>query len=695
MSGFAQVLTLWREGRRAQAAAALGSLLAREPDHLEGLRFLAELRNSEGRLAEEVQALRRLSALCPTDAGVHRQLGLALLQSGASAEATAVLRHAVKLDPANARAHNNLGLAMLRSGEVTGSLQAFGAAIALDPTYALAHFNRGLAKEAGDDRSGAQASYREALVCEPHLAQARLRLAELLEPSDAAAARLERWRAGESTALNLMMTGRHTEARAVLTRLLEDGAELSGLEGLRFHCELWDCDWAQYDARRAALESGVQRGLAVDLPFNHFVYSDAPGSQRKCAEVFVAHRFPPRPGAPPRPAVTGDGRLTIAYLSSDLHRHATAYLMAGLLEAHDRTRFRIIAASFGPDDRSDMRARLGRAVDEFIDLRTCSDQATSEALRARGVHLAIDLKGHTGGARTGVLARRVAPVQVNFLGYPGTMGAPYIDYLIADRVVIPPSHRQFYGEQIVELPGCYQPNDPRRPRPATGPTRAAAGLPEAQIVFCCFNHTYKISPQVFAVWLRFLRAVPDSVLWLLQGSPAARDNLRTRAAHAGVSPERIVFAPHLELEAHLARYHCADLFLDTWPCNAHTTASDALWMGVPVVTLTGTSFPSRVAASLLASLQVDELSTSSLEAYETLALRLARDASERIRLRERLETAARTAELFDARTHCRRLERAYLEMWSRHERGLPPAAIVIDEPPDLSAPKAHDAMALA
>jgi len=677
MSDFSQIMAFWRAGRRPQAEAALAALLARDPDDLDGLRFLAELCNSQGRAAEEVRTLRRLVRLRPEDAQLQRQLGNALLQMRAYPEAVAVLRTAIALDGANGRAHNNLGLALLRAGDITAALTAFKAALALDPRSAHAYFNLGLAQEACGATAAAEESYRQSLEREPHLAQAHLRLGRLLASSDPAAAQRARWRAQESAAIGLMAAGQHGEAGALLGQLLQAGAELPYLEGLRFHCELWDCEWREYGKRQAALDSKVQQALPVELPFFYFVYSDSAAGQRRCAETFVKTSFPPRASAAPAPARAPDGRITIAYLSPDFHRHATAYLTAGLLEAHDRSRFRVIAASFGPEDASALRSRLAAAVDEFIDLRASSDEEFAATLRARGVQIAVDLKGHTGGARTGVLAGRVAPVQVNYLGYPGTLGAPYIDYIIADRHLIPSEDRRFYREQVVELPGCYQPNDDRRPRPASGPGRAACGIPQEALVFCCFNHVYKISPQVFEVWLQLLRSVEGAVLWLLMGSEAARRNLRAHAAARGIAPERLVFAPHLELEHHLARYHHADLVLDTWPCNAHTTASDALWMGAPLVTLAGHSFPSRVATSLLRSLGLDELCTASIEEYGARALRLARDARARRRLRAKLEAARRTADLFNPRRYCRRLERAYLEMWARHARGERPAPIVV------------------
>jgi len=677
MSDYGQVLAFWRAGHRGQAEAALAALLERDPDHLDGLRFLAELRSSQGRAVEELRTLRRLVRLCPRDASAQRQLGAVLLQTRAYPEAIAALRVAVALDAGNGRAHNNLGLALMRAGDLAAALTALDAAIAVDPRNAHAHFNRGLAQESRGEAAAARESYRRALEREPHLTQAHLRLSELLKSTDPAAARLEAWRAQECSAIGLMTAGRHAEARMLFGELLEAGAELPYLEGLRFHCELWDCDWKEYAARRSSLDTKVQQGLPVELPFCYFVYSDSAEGQRRCAEALVAERYPPRAAASPAPLSAGDGRITIAYLSPDFHRHATAYLVAGLLEAHDRDRFRIFAASFGPEDPGPLRTRLERSVDEFIDLRASSDEEFAQALRLRGVQIAVDLKGHAGGARTGLLAGRLAPVQVNFLGYPGTLGAPYIDYIIADRHVIPRDDRRFYREQVVELPGCYQPNDDRRPRPLTGPGRAACGLPAAGRVFCCFNHVYKISPPMFEVWLRLLKAVDDSVLWLLSGSEAARRSLRAHAAARGVAPDRLVFAPHLEQEPHLARYLHADLFLDTWPCNGHTTASDALWMGVPLVTLTGRSFPSRVATSLLTSLGLEELCATSIEEYEAIALRIASDTGEWARLRAQLEGVRATADLFDPRRHCRRLEHAYREMWARHARGEAPAPIVV------------------
>jgi predicted O-linked N-acetylglucosamine transferase (SPINDLY family) len=359
-------------------------------------------------------------------------------------------------------------------------------------------------------------------------------------------------------------------------------------------------------------------------------------------------------------------------LSFDFFEHATAYLVSGLFEVHDRTRFEIIALSYGPDDRSPARARLKRAVEDFIDVRTHTDAEIAALMRRRGVQIAVDLKGHTGGARTGILAQRAAPIQVNYLGYPGTLGAEYIDYLIADSRLIPESARADYSEQIIYMPHSYQPNDPHRPRPATTEGRAAYGLPQAGFVFGCFNNLYKITPAVYDVWMTLLTQIPDSVLWLLGGNELAMANLQRAAAARGVSPHRVLFARPVPLEDHLRRYHHVDLFLDTSPCNAHTTASDALWMGVPLVTVTGSTFAGRVATSLLYAVGLPQLALPDLPSYAQAALRIAADPDELAGVKRRLDRVRTTCPLFDVARYCQHLESAYRAIWEAHLAGRRP-----------------------
>ena len=365
----------------------------------------------------------------------------------------------------------------------------------------------------------------------------------------------------------------------------------------------------------------------------------------------------------------------MAYLSADFHDHPVAYLTAGLFEHHDRSRFEITALSFGPDQASPTRDRIKGAVEHFIDVRSQSDQDIAELIRRLEIDIVIDLMGLTRHSRVGVLARRSAPIQVNYLGYSGTTGANYIDYILADATVIPEEHCAFYTEQVVWLPDCYLVNDDRRAICERTPSRGECGLPEDGFVFCCFNNPGKLAPATFQVWMRLLNATPDSVLWLSKADPTVQANLRREAERCGVSAQRLIFAPRMpDVADHLARQRQADLFLDTLPYNAHTTACDALWAGVPVVTCLGTTFVGRVAASLLKAVGLDELITHSLQDYEALALKLAHDPAYLASLRDKLARNRDTFPLFDTERSTRQIEAAYTTMWQCYQRGEPPGS---------------------
>jgi protein O-GlcNAc transferase len=677
MADLARALELWSDGRHPEAEREIVALLRVSPEDPAPLRFLAEIYGATGRRRQSIALWRKLSELAPTDPALVRQLAQVLLAEGALVEAIAQLRVAISLEPRNARAYNNLGLAQLRGGDAEGAAASLEHAVRIDSRYALAHMNLGLAREQANQPALARTSYERALQIDPHLTQARARLSELLRISDESAARRERDRALESHAINLMTVRRHDDAIPVWTQLIDAGSQLDYLIGTRFHCQLHCCDWSHYAETATQLEAEVLRGRRVDLPFSFFVHSNSAAAQLECSRVLIADRYPAVPAGPdstPSQRQTS-ARIRVAYLSADFHEHATAYLIAGLLEHHDRVRFEIIALSYGLNDGSAMRTRIEKAVDRFVDVSQRTDGEVVELLRGWGVHIAIDLKGFTGGGRIGIFARRAAPVQINSLGYPGTLGADYMDYIIADRHVIPEPDRIHYGEQVIYMPRCYQPNDPARPLPVQAPARAEWGLPERGFVFCCFNNLYKITPAMFALWLDLLHRVPGSVLWLLEGTPTAMRNLRSAAEAAGIAPQRVVFAPHIPLARHLARYRRADLFLDTAPCNAHTTASDALWMGVPVLTLTGSTFAGRVATSLLHAVDLPQLCTKSAGEYAAVGFRLATSPEKLAALKAHLEAGRATFPLFDAATYCRHIESAYEEVLARHVRRERPSAL--------------------
>ena len=445
--------------------------------------------------------------------------------------------------------------------------------------------------------------------------------------------------------------------------------------GLLVYMEREGCRWESAGAEWRALEAAIDarpEGAPLQVnPFVHAVLSDDPLRIRRVAEHY-AHFFESfvKP-LPPRRAQAHDGPLRIAYLSADFQQHATAQLMVQMLEAHDRTRFEVTLVSAGADDGSAMRRRLRAACHRFEDVHGRSHDEMARRIRALGIDILVDVKGATDGTLLPVLAARPAPLQLNWLAFPGTSGARFIDYIVGDPIVTPLAHAAHFSEKIAQLPHCYQPNDARRARPAPV-SRTEAGLPEGAAVLCAFHQSYKISPPVFDAWCELLRRVPDAVLWLLEWNTNVRDSLLAAAAARGIGADRLRFAPLLPLEQHLARLACADVFLDAWPCNAHTTAGEALWMGVPVVTLRGASFAQRVAASLLHQVGLDELACADVAGYLDAAAALAAEAPRRAALREQLLCSRDSGALFDGARFARDIEALYERLWARACAGLPP-----------------------
>lgn len=444
-------------------------------------------------------------------------------------------------------------------------------------------------------------------------------------------------------------------------------------DGLHLHRKMLVCDWQGYGEALKNLRQSAHAGQPVSKPFSFLTFPTGAAEQLQVTQDYASRVFPPRPPAW-RGQVYHHDKIRVAYLSADYHEHATSYLTAGLFERHDRSAFEIYGISYGRPDDSPVRKRLVNAFESFIDVSVMSDDQVAGFLTDKQIDIAVDLKGYTQGARPGIFAHRFAPIQVNYLGYPGTMGAPFIDYIIADAVVIPPEHQSFYSEKVAWLPFSYQVNDRARMIAEHIPSRVECGLPDDAFVFCCFNNPYKITPDMFDIWMRLLRDVPGSVLWLYERNPESSHNLRREAAARNVSPDRLVFARKMPLADHLARHKNADLFLDTLPYNAHTTASDALWAGLPLLTCQGGTFAGRVAASLLAAAGLPEMITTSLDEYETRAQELARDQNKLMEMEEKLQSNLLTCPLFDTALSVSHIEAAYKTMWRRYQDGLPPAS---------------------
>ncbi len=661
-----------RAGPTAPAPGALRALLA---DGLAAHRS-GDLASAERRYADVLAA-------DPGDFEALQLMGALRLQQQAYAEAAASLERAIQLRPSVARLHFNLGLARLKLDRPDEALAAFDRAIALRAGYAEAHNSRGNALALLNRHEEALASYQASLALRGAHAPTLLNVAAALfalgrfaecagfcrralgaDPGSADA----RAKLG----LALYREGRYEDAE----RELVAAGEAIGF-GFLGHFRQRLCAWSGFDAFAACVAAWRAEDAASIDPFVVFGAIDDPAACQRAARRFAARTPSSAPVAAAPPRGYGHARARIAYLSTDFHAHATSVLAAGLFEQHDRRRFEIVAVSCGRPDGSALEARLRGGFDRWIDARGRSDRQVAQQLRELEIDVAVDLKGHTAEGRPGILALRPAPLQVGYLGYPGTLGAPWVDYLVADEWLIPIGERAYYDESVVYLPDSYQVNDRARPLPTAGPGRAACGLPEDGFAFCSFNNSYKITPEVFSTWMRLLAAVPGSVLWLLEDSATAAANLRREAEARGVGAQRLVFAPRLDLAAHLARHRHADLFLDTFPCNAHTTASDALWSGLPLVTQSGRGFAARVAGSLLRSAGLAELVTRSLPEYAALALELASNPARLAGLRARLERGRLTMPLFDTARFTRGLEAAYAAMLARRAQGLAPADLRI------------------
>jgi protein O-GlcNAc transferase len=456
--------------------------------------------------------------------------------------------------------------------------------------------------------------------------------------------------------------------------------DLTSVEGARLHCKMHICDWHNLDEERENLIASVRSHKVNTTPFAFLGISRTSEDQMKCAELWISRNYPAKARAWRGDRYDHD-RIRVAYVSADFGDHPVSYLMAGVFEAHDRKRFETIAISLGPDDSSEARKRLVAAFDRFIDVRSRSNEDVASLLRELEIDIAVDLMGHTAGARTAIFENRAAPIQVNYLGYPGTMGAGFMDYLISDPTLIPPAQRKDYLEKIAYLPDSYMPNDDsKRIISDRIFERAEFGLPKNGFVFCCFNNSYKLTPDVFDGWARILKAVEASVLWLSVANPLAMANLKKEISARGVDPDRLVFARQVAASAdHLARLRLADLFLDTLPYNAHTTASDALWAGLPVLTQIGGTFAGRVAASLLNALGLTELVTHSQGAYETAAIELATNPARLALIKDKLARNRLSAPLFNTRTFTRNIEAVYAAMHARFQAGLPPDHIQIHQ----------------
>ena len=623
-SYFSRALALQEQGKLEEAIDAYNKALAIEPEYAEAYSNMGNVLKDHSKLEEAIEAYNKALAIKPDYAEAYSNMGVTLQEQGKLEEAIDAYNKALDIKPEYAEAYSNMGVAFKHQGKLEEAIDAYNKALAIKPDYAEAYSNMGNALAGQGKLEEAIDAYNKALAIKPDYESTRTQ---------------------------------------------------------KLHQQAHICDWSSI---AKDIEGLPRLGTTKEpvSPFSVLSLEDSPERHRIRSEIYAAATCPQRPIPTWTRPLQKPERLRIGYFSADFHDFPGMYLMAGLLEKHDRTKFEISAFSYGPDKDDPMRKRIINAVDHFIDIRTADTSTVIDLARQKKIDVAIHRNGYTKNSRTELFASGLAPIQINYLGYPGTLGADFIDYIVADPVIIPDDIRRHYSEQIIYLPNTYQPNDDNRTISDQTITREEMGIPNCAFVFCCFNKNYKISPIEFDIWMRLLGKVEGSVLWLLKSNKWAEQNLKQQAEARGVIAERIIFAERMPQAEHLARHRLADLFLDTFNYNAHTTTSDALWAGLPVVTKMGQGFAARVAGSLLNAIGLPELVTTTKQDYEELILELATNPTKLAKVKDKLATNRLTQPLFNTELYTKHLENGYQQAYQNYFEGNLPKTITV---PPLNA----------
>jgi protein O-GlcNAc transferase len=710
-----------RFGQIVEADRLYARVVKKNPDYFDALQLYGMFKYRQGDYRTASDLLKRATTIHPRSVPALNNFGIVLCHLKRPADALKAFERALSLDAGDANALNNRGNALMDLKRADAALASFDAAIKLQPNFSNAYINRGRALLKLERYEDALANYDRALSFAPSNAEihnnrgavlyqlrrveealASLDRAIILDPNLVDAycnrgsalrdlTRYEEAFADFEKALalkpdsavawcglgGLFNTHRRYEAAyEAYSKALTLDPDQERAAGPRIHAKMQLCDWAGLDVDFATVLSSLRKGKLVGDPFSLLGIPGMPEDYFQCARLFT--KSPTDSNSIQTVPRYNHERIRIAYISTDFRSHSVGYLIAGAIEAHDRSRFEINAVSLVSAPEDAMQTRLRGAFERFTDAEGLTDRQIVETIRDHEIDIVVDLNGFTQNSRRLVLAQRPSPIQVSYLGYAGTMGADYVDYIVADQIVLPPEHASFFSEKVAWLPNSYMASDNKRFLPSSTPTRQDCGLPDNAFVFCCFNQTFKITPEVFGIWMHLLRATKDSVLWLSAVNPTAEANLRREAQQRGIGAERLIFAKQIaQTDAHLARQKQADLFLDTLPYNAHTTANEALWVGLPVLTRIGDAFHGRVAASLLKAAGLPEMVTASIEAYQALALELANNPERLFLLKQKLERNRFTAPLFDTKLFTRRLEEAYIAMYERYQAGLTPDHIVV------------------
>ena len=638
-----------------EAVESLKKAISLEPSYVDAHYNLAITLKNLNQPDEAVKSYRKVIEINPNFAQAHNNLGNLLKDLGQTDEALKSYQKAIEVNPNFAHAYNNLGNAFKDLGQLNDAVMNYEKAIEINPNFSEVHNNLGNAFKDLEQLNDAVKSYKKAVSINPNFAEAYYNLGNTFKK------------------LN-----QREKALVLFENANSINPDLDFILGDVLTARMQFCDWKEYSDCLKNLQQKIVDNQKVVDPFNLLGLIDNPALQKNAAQIFSNYHYAKKYTSNKINPYSKKSKIRIGYFSADFHNHATMHLMAELFECHDKVFFEIIAFSFGPDKFDQWRERAIASFDQFIDVSGKTDQEISLMSKKLKIDIAVDLKGFTRDCRPNIFAEICAPVQVSYLGYPGTMGAEYINYLIADPTLIPRDKQHHYIEKIVYMPNSYQVNVSNRNISKEPLFRSDLGLPDDGFIFCCFNNTYKITPSTFAIWMHILQAVDESVLWLFESNINSANNLKKEAMKFGVNEDRLIFASHMPVEEHLNRIRLADLFLDTLPYNAHTTSSDSLRMGVPVLTCLGESFASRVAGSLLKAVNLPELITNTPEEYEALAIELATNPSKLKAIKDKLTSNLSTAPLFDTKRFTKNLESAYTQMYERSQKGLEPDHIYVE-----------------
>ena len=604
-------------------------------------------------LEQKLNDTNKALAIKPDDADAYYNMGNVLQKQSKLEEAIEAYRKALAIKPDYADAHNNMGYALQVQGNLEAAIEAYCKALAINPDYALAYYNMADALQAQGNLKEAIEAYSKALAMKPDYVAAYYNMANAFQAQ-----------------------GNLKEAIEAYGKALAIIPDYESRRAQKLYWQAKICDWNSI-AKDLKLVPGLGTNKKKVEPFFLLSLEDAPERHQTRSKIYAKAKYPQKILPPKDKPSKRPKRIRIGYFSTDFREHPVAYLIAKVLEQHNRDQFEVCGYSINGPSSCEMRQRLEKSFDSFSDVQSMSDRDIALQVRQDEIDIAIDLNGYTQQLRTGIFAYRAAPIQINYLGYPGTMGSKFIDYIVADPILIPEGKRQYYSEQIIYLPNSYQPTDNTRTISGKVVTREDMGLPSGGFVFCCFNNNYKISPKEFDIWMRLMNKVEGSVLWLLKSNKWAEQNLKRQTEIRGVSAERIIFAEKVPQSEHLARQRLADLFLDTFNYNAHTTASDALWAGLPLVTKLGKGFAARVAGSLLNAVGLPELVTETEQDYEALILKLATHPTKLAEIKEKLVINRLTQPLFNTELYTKHLENGYQKAYQNYFDGHLPQTIIV------------------